>query len=104
MASCPFCKTDINNGAIICTGCGAQYGYYAKQGKIYDKNQMVFWGIKFPVIMIAILLFFLLITVGTENFEGMIFFSVLVGWMPVLGIIMSRRAIKRGPIWFAKSI
>lgn len=24
--SCPFCKTVINNGATVCTGCGARRG------------------------------------------------------------------------------
>lgn len=45
MSTCPFCQTEINPGATVCTGCGAERGYIALQDRVYGRPWALMYGV-----------------------------------------------------------
>jgi hypothetical protein len=52
---CPFCRTTINPGAIVCTGCGA-YKSRSGEGNRLEPLLWIAWAIFGPVLVVSVLI------------------------------------------------
>ena len=106
MASCPFCQTDIPQGATVCTGCNAQYGYgYGKQNERIGteadvrKYRRVFLLFLLVPPAVAVLLSLL---IGPDVFAILIIFILFVP-VSIGAVIHSSASLRKGPMWWRKS-
>ena len=105
MQKCPFCQSEINQGAIVCTGCGAKYGYMAS-GKAFTKEGIQKYGIRLPLIWAAILIIITLFA-GFAGAYGLVFFTGLLALLlsPWLlgGPIYAMIVLSRTPKWVRRA-
>lgn len=92
LENCPFCMTEINQGASVCTGCGAQKGITNSGGKIYGRTETIIFGIILPIIF-SIMPFII--------FGFNVFFFILVAIMAI-PLIHSVLRLKSGGVWYRK--
>lgn len=78
---CPFCRTLIPAGAIICTGCGARL-------HVTSPNALVSLVVGVVPVGLAILLFLLLV----ENRKH---FDVMTLGLPFMALIFSYRLLRK---------
>lgn len=86
---CPFCRTTVPDGAVVCTGCGAMEGYVSP-GRTRERHvgwiaaAVVFW-LSLPVLFGA----------RSMNVGVWICLLLAVGFG-----LYGRRQLRRGPSWF----
>ena len=82
MASCPFCQTDIPQGATVCTGCNAQYGYgYGKRNeRIGNESDVRKYRRTF---LLLVWIFLVPLSIGA--------------------VIHASASLRKGPMWWRKS-
>ncbi len=44
MLTCPFCHTEVPNGAVVCRGCQAEIDYSRAKEKLYTTLGCAFFG------------------------------------------------------------
>ncbi len=50
---CPFCRTEVSEDAMICSGCDARRAYTRSGTRLYGKWQSIGFGIILPLILMA---------------------------------------------------
>lgn len=88
---CPFCRTPVPDGAVVCTGCGAMEGYVSP-GRTRERHirwiaaSVVFW-LSVPIIL------------GARSMNVGVWISILLA--VIFGLI-GWRQLRRGPRWFPR--
>jgi hypothetical protein len=98
MATCPFCRSDIHDEAVVCRGCGARQAYYFQEGRFYSKGDMTSFGIVLPVVFAIIP--FVLIAVFRVAAVWAVTAALLWAAIMAIPIIFSIKRVNSGPRWF----
>lgn len=85
---CPFCRTELREGATVCPGCGAREGYIPmNNGAVGGKATVIF------TMVVCVVVAFLF---GSLNIPFMgIFVFLMLLYLPYAGWMLVR-----GPRWF----
>ena len=106
MASCPFCQTDIPQGATVCTGCNAQYGYgYGKQNeRIGTESDVRKYRRAFLLLLLVppALAALAALQFGPDVFAILLVWIFLVP-LSIGAVIHASASLRKGPMWWRKS-
>jgi hypothetical protein len=102
MAECPFCFTQLDNRAVVCSGCGARkgYGYHSSYGVLTAENvRSRLRKFRIAQIVIALLAVISFLAVAREDGLGSAIPIALVGAIilaiPTIGRTIWKRRIEQ---------
>lgn len=105
MAECPFCYTQLDNRAIVCSGCGARkgYGYHSSYGVLTAENVRSRLR-KFRIAQIVIALLAVISFLAVSEEEGLasaipiIFVGAVVIAIPTIGRTVWKRRLEKSEV------
>lgn len=94
MNQCPFCKSVLHEGAIVCVGCNAEKGY-TRAKRVYGRVETILFGIVFPA-MISLFIISMWIMYSSPG----VIWPLAVAAIFLLPISHSAWRLSTGPVWY----
>ncbi len=88
---CPFCRTAVPDGAVVCTGCGAMEGYVSP-GRTRERH--IRWIAAAVLFWLSLPVFF-----GARSMNVGVWISILLA---IVFLLIGWRQLQRGPKWFPR--
>lgn len=100
MAPCPFCKTALDDEAVVCRGCGARLGYTSAGGAVYGRGRTIAVGIILPAFFLIVPLYLLKVAFPPLQPQTFAVITLIWGTLLAIPILLSLNRLRRGPVWF----